>query len=151
VFEPCPHCGRPLPRLVGQISRTSEIREMHLDKLKGTLVDFNQLEHVLDNMDSVGTWQLELRKAHDDPLDLDELVLHVEITDGASESQLRKELDRRIASVIQMHPNRIVFETPEELRRLQGVNQRLKEQRVIDHRPVVAKEATTNPHNGDRP
>ena len=51
---------------------------MHLDKLKGTLVDFNQLEHVLDNVDSIGTWQLELRKAHDDPLDLDELILHVE-------------------------------------------------------------------------
>ena len=70
VYEPCPHCGRELPRLVGRISRTSEVKEMHLDKLKGTLIDFNELEHVLDNFDSIGAWQLELRKANDDPLEL---------------------------------------------------------------------------------
>ncbi len=151
VFEPCPHCERLLPRLVGQISRTSEIREMHLDKLKGTLVDFNQLEHVLDNVDTIGSWQLELRKANDDPLDLDELILHVEKSDHASESRLREELDRRIASVIEMHPNRIVFETPEEIRRLQGVNQQLKEQRLVDHRPKATNGATANHLNGSKP
>lgn len=148
VFEPCPHCGRILPRLVGEISRTSEIREMHLDKLKGTLVDFNQLEHVLDNVDSIGTWQLELRKAHDDPLDLDELILHVEKTSQASDSGLRQELNDRIASVAEMHPNRIVFETPEEMRRLQGVNHQLKEQRLVDHRPRLASETPPSHHNG---
>jgi len=150
VMEPCPHCGRLLPRLVGKISRTSEIREMHLDKLKGTLVDFNQLEHVLDNVDDIGSWQLELRKVHDDPLELDELILHVEKADHASEAQLREELDQRFASVIEMHPNKIIFETPEEIRRLQGVNLQMKEQRVVDHRPKPETGATT-PHNGAQP
>src|SRR5207302_6603560 len=55
VYERCPFCGRRCPRLVGQISRNSEIREMRLEKLKGTLVDFNQLEHVLDNAEHVGS------------------------------------------------------------------------------------------------
>jgi phenylacetate-CoA ligase len=135
VYEPCPHCQRRLPRLVGKISRTSEVKEMNLDKLKGTLVDFNQLEHALDNVEAIGTWQLELRKAHDDPLDLDELILHVQKLDHDDEDHLRKLLNERVASVIEVHPNKIVFHNEEEMRRLQGVGVQLKEQRVVDHRP----------------
>lgn len=150
VYEPCPHCGRRLPRLVGSISRTSEIKEMQLDKVKGTLVDFNQLEHVLDNVDSIGTWQLELRKAHDDPHDLDELILHVERLGSGDDTKLQNELNERIASVIEMHPNRIVFETSEQIRKLQGVNQQMKEQRLVDHRPK-AENGATAPQNGAKP
>src|SRR5579859_145108 len=39
TWEPCPYCHRTVPRLAGNISRSSEIREMNLDKIKGTLVD----------------------------------------------------------------------------------------------------------------
>jgi phenylacetate-coenzyme A ligase PaaK-like adenylate-forming protein len=152
VYEPCPHCGRQLPRLVGRISRTSEMQEMHLDKLKGTLVDFNQLEHVLDNFESIGTWQLELRKANDDPLELDELILHVEKLDQGDETRLRQELSERIAFVIEMHPNRIVFESSEKMRGLQGVGVQLKEQRLVDHRPKPEAGAAASPHgNGAQP
>src|SRR5207247_7837211 len=49
AFEPCPRCGRTAPRLVGNISRSSEFKELRLEKLKSTLVDFNCLEHVLDD------------------------------------------------------------------------------------------------------
>jgi phenylacetate-coenzyme A ligase PaaK-like adenylate-forming protein len=144
VHEPCPHCGRLVPRLVGRISRSSEMKEMHLDKLKGTLVDFNELEHVLDNFDSIGTWQLELRKANDDPLELDELILHVEKLNGGDESHLRHELNERIASVIEMHPNRILFESSEAIRGLQGVGVQMKEQRLVDHRPKPDPTATAS-------
>ena len=145
VYEPCPHCGRLLPRLVGHISRTSEIQEIHLDKLKGTLVDFNQLEHALDNFDAIGTWQLELRKANDDPLELDELILHVEKPDHGDECLLYRELNDRIASVIEMHPNRIVFQSAEEMRGLQGVGVQMKEQRLVDHRPRPEAGAAVSP------
>jgi phenylacetate-coenzyme A ligase PaaK-like adenylate-forming protein len=154
VYEPCPHCGRQIPRLVGRISRTSEVKEMHLDKLKGTLVDFNELEHVLDNVDSIGAWQLELRKANDDPLELDELILHVEKIDHGDEGHLRQELNDRFASVIEMHPNRIVFESAEKMRGLQGVGVEMKEQRLVDHRPKPDATATAslNGHkNGVKP
>ena len=136
THEPCPHCGRRGPRLVGNISRASEIKSMQLDKIKGTLVDFNQLEHVLDDAPNVGAWQLELRKLHDDPLELDELVLHVQKTGNGSEAQLRADLNERFVEQTEIHPNRIVFESAEELRRLQGVGVQLKEQKVVDHRPV---------------
>jgi phenylacetate-coenzyme A ligase PaaK-like adenylate-forming protein len=133
--EPCPYCGLEVPRLVGEISRNSELREMRLDKLKGTLIDFNHLEHVLDNVEHVGTWQLELRKVHDDPLDLDELILHVAKSDTFSDEQLRRTLSERLASEIEIHPNRIEFHSEAELRDKQGVGTQLKEQRVVDHRP----------------
>ena len=134
--EPCPFCGRKVPRLVGEISRNSEIRDLRLGKLKGTLVDFNQLEHVLDNAEHVSTWQLELRKLHDDPLELDELVLHVAKSDATDDAALRLSLNAHFARETELHPNRIEMHTIEELRQLQGVGTQLKEQRVVDHRPA---------------
>jgi phenylacetate-coenzyme A ligase PaaK-like adenylate-forming protein len=142
VYEPCPYCGRTLPRLVGRISRASEIREMHLDKLKGTLVDFNELEHVLDDAPHIGAWQLELRKAGNDPFALDELVLHVTKTDNTTNPQLTRELHERFYNQTEVHPNQIIFHDAEEMRRLQGVGVVMKEQKVVDHRPRL---------NGDAP
>ena len=135
VYGKCPHCGRAMPRLMGEISRTSEIREMRLEKLKGTLVDFNRLEHILDDCAEVSTWQLEIRKTHDDPMEVDELILHVQKANGESDESVRNILDRRFVEETETHPNRILFHTAEDLRRMQGVGSLLKEQRVVDHRP----------------
>lgn len=134
VYGPCPHCGRSAPRLVGNISRCSEVKEMRLDKIKGTLVDFNQLEHVLDDAEHVGAWQLELRKRNDDPLEVDELVLHVEIRGDVRGDRLTRDLTNRFAAETEIHPNRIVFHDGEEMRELQGVGRQLKESKIVDHR-----------------
>jgi phenylacetate-coenzyme A ligase PaaK-like adenylate-forming protein len=148
--EPCPFCGRAVPRLVGEISRRSDVRDMHFDKLKGTLVDFNHLEHVLDNAEHVGTWQLELRKLHDDPLEVDELVLHVSKSDDCDEETLRRNLVSHFAAETEIHPNRVEFHTEREMRELQGVGTALKEMRVVDHRPGSAGAAASKPgvHHG---
>jgi phenylacetate-coenzyme A ligase PaaK-like adenylate-forming protein len=135
IHGKCPHCGRNMPRLMGEISRTSEMREIRLEKLKGTLIDFNRLEHVLDDCEEVATWQLEIRKTRDDPLELDELILHVQKANGASDEAVRTRLEEHFAAETETHPNRILFHTGEELRRMQGVGTLLKEQRVVDHRP----------------
>jgi len=151
--ERCPFCGAIVPRLVGEISRNSEIREMHFGKLKGTLVDFNRLEHVLDNAEHVGTWQLELRKQHDDPLELDELVLHVTKSDECSDARLREMLNDRFASELELHPNRIDFHTSDEMKTLQGTGTQLKELRIVDHRPTSngngARQAVNGEHQGE--
>jgi phenylacetate-coenzyme A ligase PaaK-like adenylate-forming protein len=147
VHGKCPHCGRNMPRLMGDISRTSEIREMRLEKLKGTLVDFNRLEHILDDCDQVATWQLEIRKTHDDPLELDELILHVQKANGASDDAVRNVLEEHFVAETETHPNLILFHSGEELRRMQGVGTMLKEQRVVDHRPA----ATFNPRPATEP
>jgi phenylacetate-coenzyme A ligase PaaK-like adenylate-forming protein len=144
-YEPCPFCGAHVPRLVGEISRRSDIRDLQLGKLKGTLVDFNHLEHVLDNAPHVGTWQLELRKLHDDPLEVDELILHVAKSDATDDAILRHALASHFAAETEIHPNRIDFHTVEEMRHLQGIGTQLKEQRVVDHRPAVSSTQILNP------
>lgn len=135
TYEPCPHCGRTMPRLLGIISRRSDVREMRLDKLKGSLVDFNDLEHVLDDMPHVGVWQIELRKIDDDPLEVDELILHVATAGDAEESVVSHEINRRLFERVELHANRIEFHTNAEIARMQGVGEKLKEQKVVDHRP----------------
>jgi phenylacetate-CoA ligase len=135
TMGPCPYCQRTVPRLTGNISRSSEIREMNLDKIKGTLVDFNELEHVLDDAPHIGAWQVELRKVHDDPLELDEIILHVQKTNGADEAQISRGLSERCHEYIDIHPNRILFHDAEEMQRLQGVGTLLKEKKLADNRP----------------
>ena len=153
TYEPCPYCGRSLPRLLGNISRRSEIKEMNFDKIKGTLVDFNELEHVLDDVPHIGAWQVELRKANNDPLELDELILHVQRLNGVDEEQLRRELNERCATHLEIHPDQILFHDAEKIRLLQGVGMLIKEQKLVDHRPQalsLEKQTTTTgaPFNG---
>jgi phenylacetate-CoA ligase len=135
TYEPCPYCGRSLPRLLGNISRRSEVKQMDFDKIKGTLVDFNELEHVLDDAPHIGAWQVELRKINNDPLELDELILHVQKLNGTDEEQLSRELSERCVTHLEIHPNRILFHNADEIRRLQGVGTLLKEEKLVDHRP----------------
>jgi phenylacetate-coenzyme A ligase PaaK-like adenylate-forming protein len=145
VYTPCPHCGRTVPRLLGKISRNSEIKSMQIDKLKGTLVDFNQLEHVLDDAPSIDAWQLEIRKCNDDPMELDELVLHIHKLGDASDDKVNRELNNRFLERTEIRPNRIVFHDMEEMRHLLGVGVQLKEQKVIDHRPGKPAHANAAP------
>ncbi|HWX19472.1 MAG TPA: phenylacetate--CoA ligase family protein, partial [Candidatus Binatia bacterium] len=126
------------------ISRRSEVKEMHVDKLKGTLVDFNQLEHVLDDAPHIGAWQVELRKLNDDPLDLDEIILHVQKVNGTDEGQLTRELRERCFARFELHPSRVLFHDADEIRRLQGVGSVLKEQKLVDHRPMAQAASARN-------
>jgi phenylacetate-CoA ligase len=135
TYEPCPLCGRCCPRLFGKISRRSEIREVQLDKLKGTLVDFNTLEHVLDDMPGLAAWQIELRKANNDPLDVDQVILHVAKEDSVEEESLRDQIARRVFEQTEVHPNSVEFHNMSRMRKLQGVGESLKELKLVDHRP----------------
>lgn len=134
VHDVCPNCGRVVPRLVGKISRVSDIRRLKLDKIKGTLVNLNELEHVLDDLDDIGAWQIEIRKRNDDPMDVDELVIHAHALGDASQ-QLQSAIRTRLQNAAEIQPNRIEFHSIEEMRKLQGVGEQLKEEKVVDRRP----------------
>jgi len=149
VHDECPHCGRVLPRLVGRISRSSAVQEMSLGKLKGTLVDFNELEHLLDDTTTVGAWQLEIRKRNDDPLEVDELVLHAHKLGPMSDDTLRDDIRRHFAAHTEIQPNEIVFHTAAEMRRLQSVGSEMKEKKVVDHRPPAKTAAVADSGNED--
>ena len=124
-----------MPRLLGRISRVSDFRALRFQKIKGTIIDFNELEHALDDMRGLGSWQIELRKIHDDPLELDEIHLHVTRTSDQSEEVLTTALSNMLHSQFEVRPNRILFHPPEKMRELQKVGVALKEQKVVDNRP----------------
>ncbi|MES2505638.1 MAG: AMP-binding protein [Verrucomicrobiota bacterium] len=134
TWERCPHCGRTCPRLLGPISRVSEIRELNLDKLKGTLVNFNILEHLLDDQKGVAAWQIELNKHNNDPHDVDELILHVAPEAGMNTEDLKHRIHRRFAEVTEIHPNAICFHDLPDLRERLGVGRLLKEVKILDKR-----------------
>jgi phenylacetate-CoA ligase len=136
VHEPCPCCGRTCPRLVGKISRVSDIRRLNIGKLKGTLVDFNALENLLDDTEGLGAWQIELKKRNDDPLESDLVLVHAAPANGTSRDTLRKRITSRFGQAVEFAPNDIVFHSWDEIRDLQGVGKELKEQKVVDHRPA---------------
>lgn len=135
TYEPCACCGRRMPRLMGRISRVSDFRALRFQKIKGTILDFNELEHALDDAPGIGSWQIEIRKAHDDPLELDEIHLHVTKTSDQGNEALTVQLSNMLHSRFEMRPNRINFHTEEQMRQLQKVGAVLKEQRVVDNRP----------------
>ena len=118
TWKPCPACGRILPRLLGRISRVSEQRRMKLDKIKGSLVDFNELEVILDDVDAIGSWQLELCKANNDPLEVDELHLHLSIEPNHSKADVENLVRRRFREVAEITPNQIFYHNAEEMRKL---------------------------------
>jgi phenylacetate-coenzyme A ligase PaaK-like adenylate-forming protein len=139
TYEPCPVCGRTCPRLLGKISRVSEIRELDIGKLKGTLVDFNALEHLLDDTEGLGAWQIEIRKRNDDPLETDEVRVHAAPSNGVDPETLRKLISDRFRQHVDFRPNEIVFHSWDEIRSLQGVGKELKEKKLVDHRPTSAE------------
>lgn len=135
THEPCPHCGRTCPRLLGKISRVSEFRELSIGKLKGTLVDFNRLENILDDTEGLGAWQIELRKRNDDPLEIDEVIVHAVPLNGSA-PMLREKIEHRFHEATEFSPNGVVLHDWEEMRLMQGVGRELKEKKVVDHRPA---------------
>ncbi|MFH0909838.1 MAG: AMP-binding protein [bacterium] len=141
VYEPCPCCKRLLPRIVGNITRLSNRMEVQLDKIKGTIVDFNALEQTLDNDPALGSWQLELRKTNDDPLEIDELILHAEKTAAVDDDVAVREINDRFCAVTELRLNQILFHDAAEMRRRQGVGVELKEKRIVDNRPHDGKPA----------
>lgn len=139
VYDACPGCGRTCPRLIGNISRVSDKRELALDKLKGTLVDFNALERVLDDIEGIGAWQIELRKRNDDPFEADEVIIHLAADGSEPTSGLETAVRRHFRAVTEMRPNRIQLHSLEKIREMQGVGRLLKEEKVQDNRPDASK------------
>ncbi len=135
TWEPCPYCRRTVPRIVGGIGRSSNTKELQLGKVKGTLVNFDILQHLLDDVEEIGEWQIELRKAHDDPHDLDEVILHVATDNGASVEHLKDVIRSRFLTEVEFTPNRIEVHSLDDMLRRIKLETSLKEVRILDARP----------------
>jgi phenylacetate-coenzyme A ligase PaaK-like adenylate-forming protein len=135
TWEPCPYCGRTVPRIVGKIGRASNTKELQFGKLKGTLVNFDNLQQILDDTTEIGEWQLEIRKAHDDPHDVDELILHLAPANGANMEQLKEKVRTQFQTEVELTPNRIEVHSIDDMLKRIKLESSLKEIRVLDTRP----------------
>ena len=85
----------------------------------------------------VGEWQLEIRKAHDDPHDVDELVLHIAPNNGADLERLKDKIRNRFQREVELTPNRIEIHPLEDMLRRIKLETSLKEVRILDARPKI--------------
>jgi phenylacetate-coenzyme A ligase PaaK-like adenylate-forming protein len=135
TWEPCPHCGRTVPRVSSDITRVSNVKSMQFSKIKGTLVNLNNLSFLLSDLREVEEWQVEIRKKDDDPLEMDVLVLYVALKPEVDQAAFETKLSEAIVREIEVSANAIRFCTLDEILRRLGMETELKEKRIVDARP----------------
>jgi phenylacetate-coenzyme A ligase PaaK-like adenylate-forming protein len=135
-WEPCPHCGRTVPRIDSDITRESSVKDLRLElKIKGTLVNLEDCAQVLGDCADVEEWQVELRKKDDDPLEVDELVVHLALRDGACADAARARIHDAFRGRMEIAPNRIEVQALDAMLRRLGMETEMKEKRFLDARP----------------
>jgi len=134
-WEPCPHCGRTVPRISSDLTRESSLKDLQLLKVKGTLVNLEDCAVLLGSMPEVEEWQIELRKKDDDPLEVDEMTVHLALRDGSATEQATARVRELFHSRLEITPNRVEFLGLESMLRKIGMETEMKEKRFVDSRP----------------
>lgn len=134
VYDPCPGCGRIVPRISTTLSRRTDVSEMQLTKIRGTLVDLNAFLPSMAEVPEVIEWQLLIKKRNDDPLDLDELTLHIAVQPGTAIDSLKERLAHKLVADTEVSPNHIEVLPLEQLQHDLGLDTQMKELRIRDLR-----------------
>lgn len=135
--EPCPHCKRTVPRISSDITRISDTKDLQISKIKGTLVNLNNVSTVLGEFTEIEEWQLELKKKNDDPFDCDEMVLYITPRNGCNQTLLTNAVKTRLAVVTEVTPNAVNFIALDDMVKRLEIETANKEKRIIDRRPKV--------------
>lgn len=146
--EPCPACGRVVPRVASNLSRSSNMTDMDLTKVKGALVNLNVLADVMHSHSAVDEWQLVIGKRNNDPYDVDELVLSLALMPGQNEEAAIKDVEDQIMHGLEVRPSRTEVLTREEVLDRVGMETQLKENRIVDLRSAAGErdESTNDEH-----
>jgi phenylacetate-coenzyme A ligase PaaK-like adenylate-forming protein len=134
-YGPCPHCGRTLPRVSSDLCRSSSLKDLQLLKVKGTMVNLEDAAMLLGGIAEVEEWQIELRKKDDDPLEVDELVVHVALRAGCTQQTAAGKVHEAFKGRLEVAPNRVEFLELEAMLRRLGMETEMKEKRFVDSRP----------------
>lgn len=135
--EPCPHCGRTVPRISSDLTRESSMKDLQLLKVKGTLVNLEDCAVLLGGIREVEEWQIELRKKDDDPMEVDEMIVHLAVRDESTRDAVAKNIKEQFKGRLEVAPNRVEFLGLDAMLRKIGMETEMKEKRFVDARPKV--------------
>lgn len=135
LLEPCPNCGRTVPRISSNIQRRSELKEFSMTKVKGTLVNLNNFFPLMMSHPDIEEWQVEIRKRNNDPFDLDEILLYLAVKEGTDRDRLVGNLKQEVLRDTEVSLTEIIFKSVPELVKQLGMETELKEKRIFDNRP----------------
>jgi len=134
VYDPCPGCGRIVPRISTTLSRRSDIGEFQLTKIRGTLVDLNNFLPCMASIAEVIEWQVVVRKKDGDSHGLDEIVLSVALADGVNVEDAKRKIVSKLMTEVEVAPNVIEVLPLERLTENLGLDTQMKELRIRDLR-----------------
>lgn len=138
VYDRCSHSGLVLPLLGTSLTRVSEIK-----KVKGTLVDFNELFAFFSSRQEIVEWQVVLSKPPADEHGRDIVTLRLALSDDASQDAFTAEIQRDFKALTEISLNNVEYFTRAELASMLGMESRPKEARIIDERESANQ---TGPH-----
>lgn len=135
-YSPCPYCGKTTPRIHPDIQRSSEIKEFHLTKVKGELINLNDFYPLLSGLHEIEEWQVEIVKKDNDPYGLDQLIIHVTPKNNVEFVDIAPKIDQLIREEtgVGAHIHQVALDAI--LTQL-GMETELKEKRIIDNRPKL--------------
>ena len=135
TYKKCPYCKRTVPRISSEISRVSNIRNLMMSKIKGTLVNLNAFGSILEGEKKIDEWQIEIRKKDNDPYEIDELIIYVSLAGNVDHQILKENLNSRIQAATEIIPNKIIILPHKEILERVEMETSSKVKRIIDLRP----------------
>lgn len=141
VHNKCPGCGRVGPRLTNDITRLSNLSEFRLTSVRGTVVNLNDLVPIMTGLGEIVEWQIEITKADNDPHELDVLNLYIAAKEGTDKGKLTDLLTDKFTCASEVKPSNIIYLTAGEVVALLQMETSTKEERIVDHRPRILREA----------
>jgi len=135
VHDNCPYCQRQVSRISSDITRLSDVKDLQLSKIKGTLVNLNDFEAILSEIEHIDEWQIAIKKKNNDPFEIDELVIYVCVKGHCDKEQLCEEVRKKVLLATEVSPNSIeLIELGTMINRLE-LETANKAKRIIDLRP----------------
>lgn len=135
AYDPCPHCGSTVPRISSDITRLSDIKDLHLSKIKGALVNLSHFDAIFSEIEAVDEWQVEIKKKNDDRFDVDEVVVYLCGHPGADQAQVESQLRKKLLLATELAPNAIHWILRSEIIKRLELETANKEKRIVDRRP----------------
>jgi phenylacetate-CoA ligase len=135
TYEPCPYCQRTVPRISSEITRLSDVKDLQLSKIKGSLVNLNNFTSVLSEIHLIDEWQIELKKKDNDPFEIDEVDIYACVKKDCDKAQLEAEIKKKMLLATEVTPNAVHFISLEEMVNRLELEFANKAKRIVDKRP----------------